>query len=75
MAHTDKTKPLKFRMLEPGFAWRETSNLESLVGMGRGHTKFYKRLEHKRNRRRKIPHTAYRGYGWGDANYKYAFSD
>lgn len=74
MSHTDKTQRLKFRMKEPDFTWRTCPNAETLV-VGRRTIKFFKRLEHKRNRRRPIPHTAYRGYGYGDSNYKYYFSD
>lgn len=31
-------------------------------------TKSLKRIRSKRNRKRLIPQTAYRGYGWGDEN-------
>lgn len=48
------------------FKW---SNAEQ--GAGPGEVRWAKRYRSKRNRRRDVPHTSMRGYGYGEENYKF----
>lgn len=81
MAHTDKTDPFWVRLgmtreefkdysfftdVPPGFKW---TNAEQ--GVGPKQARFEKRLRSKRNRRRDVPHTSMRGYGYGEENYRW----
>ena len=77
MSKSDNTKRLKFRMKESDFSWKDekTHNREMLVGIGQGDTKKLKRLAHKKNRKRQNPVTKMSGYGYGEENYRYKFSD
>lgn len=80
MAHTDKTRPHWVRLgmtreeFEDKYTYADVprdfkwSNAES--GPGPKFVKWAKRMRSKKNRRREIPHTSMRGYGWTDENYK-----
>lgn len=85
MSKTDKTRPAWVRLEEIGaeaysysyrgrkvydvpsnFAW---SNSER--GLGRGYVKWAKRNRSKKNRKRNVPHSSMRGYGYGFENYRW----
>lgn len=74
MSRTDKTKPLKYRVSEPGFTFRETTNTERTL-LGRGGSKFYKRLSHKRTRRSPHARTKMSGHGYFEDHYRYLYQD
>lgn len=81
MAHTDKTDPFWVRLgytreeyednysyfdVPRSFRWTNSEH-----GKGPKQIRWAKRYRSKRNRRRDVPHTSMRGYGYGEENYKY----
>ncbi len=80
MAHTDKTDPFWVRLgisredyenkyfarAPRSFKWRYDER-----GVGPKEARASKRMRSKKNRRRDVPHTAMRGYGWGEENLRY----
>ena len=83
MSNTFKDKPIRVRFAqyqtEDGLfcfpADAKFSNRERMVGIGQGATKKIKRATSKKNRKRTDARTSMTGYGWGDDNYRYHWSD
>jgi ribosomal protein L24E len=55
-----------FKKIPRDFKW---TNAERNRG-GPGYIRWAKRYRSKKNRRREVPHTAMRGYGWSHENYR-----